>query len=59
MESGIESAMLLVRRSASTGTWSFYSRVWQEWESLLSELPGIRGDFENGLLYFIGLNFGR
>lgn len=25
---------------------------------MLSELPGIRGEFENGLLYFIGYIFG-
>lgn len=49
--------MLLVRKSVSKETWSFYSRVWQEWEVFLSSVGGSCDDFEMGLLYFIGRSF--
>lgn len=58
MAVGLEAARLLVRRSLSEGTWSFYSRTWEEWESLLESVPEAKVDLESGLLFFIGSHFG-
>lgn len=57
MAVGIESAMLLVRRSVSMNTWSAYQRVWQEWEQLNDGCSVGSGDWESRLLYFVGSSF--
>lgn len=49
MEAGLNSAMLLVPRSVSMGTWSCYSQACQTWVSLLDSVPGAEEDFELGL----------
>lgn len=58
MAAGLEAAGQLVRRSLSEGTWAFYSRAWEEWESVLESVPEAKADFESGLLFFIGSQFG-
>lgn len=54
---GVETALGLVHRSVSTGTWSGYSRVWQDWELLLQDVGPECSDRESCLLYFIGRSF--
>lgn len=57
--SGVETAMALVRRSVTEGTWSAYSKVWREWETLLESVGEDGVDRETSLLYFVGDAFSR
>lgn len=57
MESGLGSALSLIQRSVSIGTWASYSRAWQEWESILSMQLGGSEDFESTLLYWVGSSY--
>lgn len=57
MEAGVETAMVLVRRSVCQATWTSYCRVWKEWEVLLSEVGLECGDRLMCLLYWVGRAF--
>lgn len=57
MAAGLASVQLLVGRSVCANTWSFYSKVWSEWEDLLASVADGRQDLEVMVLYFIGSSF--
>lgn len=57
MAAGLDSSWDLVRRSVCDSTWSAYSKVWLDWEFLLSVLAPDGVDFDVVLLYHIGRLF--
>lgn len=53
MACDLEMALELVQCFVIIGTWSGYSKVWQDWEDLLSDTGSEGQEREPSLLYFI------